>query len=67
VIDVRLIGPDREAACIETQVERVHASSDIVIGGTQHIDPQRSRPLFHIFRHCFAPGSELVQTFRAKV
>ncbi|WP_254427186.1 flavin reductase family protein [Rhodanobacter sp. C01] len=52
---------------LELEVLRVHAHAEIVIPGTQHIDPARYHPLFYVFRHYFGRGSRLGRTFKAEV
>lgn len=54
-------------AILELEVLRVHAHEDIVIPGTQHIDPARYDPLFYVFRHYFGRGPRLGRTFKAEV
>jgi flavin reductase (DIM6/NTAB) family NADH-FMN oxidoreductase RutF len=61
------IGPDRAAACVETEVIRVHADREIVVPGTNHVDPAKWNPLFYVFRHYFSRGSQLGKTFRAEI
>ncbi|MEV6011037.1 flavin reductase family protein [Streptomyces sp. NPDC051976] len=51
---------------IEAEVVRVHADADIVVPGTQHIDPGRWHPLIYNFRHYFGLGGELGHTFRSQ-
>lgn len=43
--------PDPGCAVVEVEVIRVHAHQDLVVPGTQHIDPLRWNPLFYVFRH----------------
>lgn len=50
---------------VETRVLRVHAHRRIVVPGTNHIDPTRWGPLLYVFRHYFATGRRLGQTFKA--
>lgn len=52
---------------LELEVLAVHAHADIVVPGTSHIDPQRYRPLFYVFRHYFGVGPALGRTFKAEV
>lgn len=60
-------GPDRDGfVIIETHVQRVHAHPDIVVAGTDHIDPSRWTPLLYVFRHYFGTGPDLGKTFRAE-
>jgi flavin reductase (DIM6/NTAB) family NADH-FMN oxidoreductase RutF len=59
----RLVGG---AFCVEAQVIRVHAASQIIIDGSNHIAPHAWHPLLYVFRHYFAPGNELGKTFRAE-
>ena len=51
----------------ELEVLHVHAHEDVVITGTQHIDPQRYQPLFYLFRHYVGRGAALGKTFKAEV
>jgi flavin reductase (DIM6/NTAB) family NADH-FMN oxidoreductase RutF len=51
---------------VEAQVLRVHADSDIVVPGTQHIDPSRWSPLIYNFRHYYGLGAELGHSFRTE-
>lgn len=44
---------------VEAQVERVHAAPEIVVDGTEHVDPRAWQPLIYTFRHYFALGREL--------
>jgi flavin reductase (DIM6/NTAB) family NADH-FMN oxidoreductase RutF len=66
VTAIRKIGPDQVAACVETEVIRVHAHREIVRAGTNHVDPKKWNPLLYVFRHYFSCGSELGKTFRAE-
>lgn len=60
-------GPDRgDFVIVETHVEYVHADPDIVVPGTDHIDPGRWVPLLYVFRHYFGTGPDLGRTFRAE-
>jgi flavin reductase (DIM6/NTAB) family NADH-FMN oxidoreductase RutF len=67
VSGIRTIGPEQTAAAVEVQVVRVHAAPEIVIEGTNHIDPSRLTPLLYVFRHYVAAGARLGRTFRAEV
>ncbi len=51
---------------VEAEVLRVHADADIVVPGTQHIDPSRWSPLIYNFRHYFGLGTELGHSFRTE-
>ncbi|MFI7341502.1 flavin reductase family protein [Streptomyces sp. NPDC050085] len=64
-VDVR---PDAggEFTVVEAAVRRVHATSDIVVPGTGHIDPVAWSPLVHNFRHYFGLGPELGHTYRSE-
>lgn len=53
-------------AIIEAQVRRVHVAAELVVPGTQHVDLQRWRPLFCMFRHYFGLGDESASNFRAE-
>ena len=50
---------------IEVRALRVHARSDVVPAGTDHIDPVGWRPLLYVFRSYFGTGPELGRNFRA--
>ncbi|MGH8182331.1 MAG: flavin reductase family protein [Rhodanobacteraceae bacterium] len=52
---------------VELQIVKVHAHVDVVVAGTQHIDPCRYRPLFYVFRHYYGVGERLGRTFKAEV
>jgi flavin reductase (DIM6/NTAB) family NADH-FMN oxidoreductase RutF len=67
VSDIRTIGPEQTAAAVEVQVVRVHAAPEIVIEGTNRIDPSRWTPLLYVFRHYIAAGARLGRTSRAEV
>lgn len=54
-------------AIIELEVLHVHAHADVVIPGTQHIDPASYAPLFYLFRHYVGRGETLGKTFKAQV
>jgi flavin reductase (DIM6/NTAB) family NADH-FMN oxidoreductase RutF len=51
---------------IEAEVLRVHARADLVVPGTQHVDPARWNPLTYNFRHYFGLGTELGHSFRSQ-
>lgn len=60
-------GPDGASfRAVECHVESVHADPDIVVPGTDHIDPARWTPLLYVFRHYFGTGPQLGATFRAE-
>lgn len=50
---------------IEIQVSKIHAHEDIIIPGTDYIDPNFWQPLIYVFRHYFGTGKELGKTFKA--
>jgi flavin reductase (DIM6/NTAB) family NADH-FMN oxidoreductase RutF len=54
-------------AIIELEVLHVHAHADVVVPGTQHIDPSCYSPLFYLFRHYVGRGEHLGKTFKAQV
>jgi flavin reductase (DIM6/NTAB) family NADH-FMN oxidoreductase RutF len=54
-------------AIAELRVIRVHAHEDVVVPGTQHIDPPHYQPLFYLFRHYVGCGAPLGKTFKAEV
>jgi flavin reductase (DIM6/NTAB) family NADH-FMN oxidoreductase RutF len=54
-------------AIIELEVLHVHAHADIVVPGTQHIDPVNYAPLFYLFRHYVGRGTTFGKTFKAQV
>ncbi len=43
---------------VEAEVTRVHAAPEIVVPGTEHIDPRAWRPMIYSFRHYFGLGAE---------
>ncbi len=43
---------------VEAEVVRVHAAREIVVPGTDHIDPRAWRPMIYSFRHYFDLGEE---------
>ena len=51
---------------IEAAVLRVHAAAQLVIPGTDYVDPSEWSPLIYNFRHYFALGAELGHTFRSE-
>lgn len=66
VTAIRPIG-DGTAASVEVEVVRVHAAAEIVVPGTNHVDPHEWSPLLYVFRHYVAAGERLGRTFRAEV
>ena len=50
----------------EAEVLRVHASPEIVVPGTQHVDPGAWSPLVYNFRHYFGLGPELGHSYRTQ-
>ncbi len=55
-----------EFVIVEARVLRVHADPDIVVPGTQHVDPARWSPLIYNFRHYFGLGEERGHSFRSE-
>jgi flavin reductase (DIM6/NTAB) family NADH-FMN oxidoreductase RutF len=51
----------------ELEVLHVHAHDEVVVPGTQHVDPVRYQPLFYLFRHYVGRGDALGKTFKAEV
>lgn len=51
----------------ELEVLHVHAHDDVVVPGTQHVDPRQYQPLFYLFRHYVGRGQPLGKTFKAEV
>lgn len=43
---------------VEAEVVRLHASTGIVVPGTNHVDPRAWKPIIYSFRHYFGLGSE---------
>ncbi|MBO9661764.1 flavin reductase [Dokdonella sp.] len=54
-------------AVVETEVVAVHAHADVVVPGSDHVDPTRFDPLLYVFRHYVAGGERLGRTFKAEV
>lgn len=52
---------------IEAEVLQVYAHDDVTLGGSDHIDPLRFRPLLYVFRHYVGGGAALGRTFKAEV
>ena len=52
-------------AAVEVEILRVHAHEH-VLRDSNHIDPQRWRPLIYNFRHYFGLGEERGKSFRAE-
>jgi flavin reductase (DIM6/NTAB) family NADH-FMN oxidoreductase RutF len=67
ILAVHLLAGDCCCAAVETQVVRVHAHPDIVVTGTNHIDPQKWHPLFYVFRHYFSTGERLGKNSWAEI
>jgi flavin reductase (DIM6/NTAB) family NADH-FMN oxidoreductase RutF len=67
VLAVHALAGDCGCAAIETQVVRVHAHPDIVLLGTNHINPQKWHPLFYVFRHYFSTGEHLGKNSWAEI
>lgn len=51
---------------VEVAVSMVHAASDIVVPGTNHLDPGRWSPLIYNFRHYFGLGKQLGHSYRSE-
>lgn len=62
------VAPDAsgEFLIVQARVVTVHADPDIVVPGTQHIDPRRWSPLIYNFRHYFGLGPQLGHNFRSE-
>jgi flavin reductase (DIM6/NTAB) family NADH-FMN oxidoreductase RutF len=67
VLAIHLLAGDCGLAAVETQIVRVHAHPDIVVAGTNHIDPQQWHPLFYVFRHYFSTGARLGKNSWAEI
>ncbi|TCC28075.1 flavin reductase family protein [Kribbella speibonae] len=50
----------------QARVVRVHAAQEIVVPGTSHIAPAAWSPLIYNFRHYYALGPELGESFRTE-
>lgn len=51
---------------VQAKVIRVHADPRIVVPGTSYVDPARWSPLVYNFRHYFALGAQLGESFRTE-
>lgn len=63
-------GADREASdvrILEVRVLQVHAHTDVLHEGSDHIDTARWSPLLYVFRHYFGTGGRLGLNFRAQM
>ncbi len=67
VVRIHVLAGDVGLAAVETQVVRVHARADIVVPGTNYIDPQKWHPLFYVFRHYFSTGKRLGKNSWAEI
>lgn len=59
-------GPDDGFLIAEAEVLRVHADDDLIVPGTEHIDPAAWQPLIYNFRHYFGLGDQLGHTYRSE-
>ncbi|MBM7503478.1 flavin reductase family protein [Agromyces aurantiacus] len=50
---------------VEVAVSMVHAATDIVVPGTNHIDPATWSPLIYNFRHYFGLSDQLGHSYRS--
>ena len=48
-----------EYLMVEAEVVRVHAAPEIVVPGTDHVDPRAWHPTIYSFRHYFDIGAEV--------
>jgi flavin reductase (DIM6/NTAB) family NADH-FMN oxidoreductase RutF len=53
-------------AILETSVQEVHVSRELLRPGTHRIIPERWSPLLYVFRHYVAADTHLGRTFRAE-
>jgi flavin reductase (DIM6/NTAB) family NADH-FMN oxidoreductase RutF len=67
VLAIHPLALDFGCAAVETKVVRVHAHEEIVVPGTNHIDPLKWQPLFYVFRHYFSTGERLGKNDWAEV
>ena len=44
---------------VEAEVVRVHASREITVEGTNHLDPEAWHPLIYAYRHFYDRGAEV--------
>jgi flavin reductase (DIM6/NTAB) family NADH-FMN oxidoreductase RutF len=65
VRSINEIGDEADIAAVEVEILHVHAHENIV-HGSNHIDPQKWRPLIYNFRHYFGLGQELGKSFRSE-
>ena len=66
VRSIHLIGvEDNGIAAVEVEILQVHAHVNIV-RGSNHVDPQKWRPLIYSFRHYFGLDRELGKSFRSE-
>jgi len=57
---------DGDFVIVEARVLSVHADPEIVVAGTDHIDPGAWNPLIYNFRHYFGLGPQLGHSFRSE-
>ncbi len=48
-----------EFGMVEAEVVRVHASREITVEGTNHLDPEAWHPLIYAYRHFYDRGAEV--------
>jgi len=69
-IEAEVLRADADAGenflVVEVRAVRVHASPEIVVPGTDHIDPHRWSPLIYNFRHYHGLGAELGHSSRSQ-
>lgn len=56
----------KEFLIVEAEVLKVHADPEIVVEGTDHVDPGVWKPLIYNFRHYFGLGEELGRSYRSQ-
>ena len=63
-----VVRPDSrgEFLVVEAEVLTVHAAPELVVPGTEHVDPKAWSPLIYNFRHYFGLGTELGHSFRSE-
>ncbi|MGI5121567.1 flavin reductase family protein [Marinactinospora thermotolerans] len=53
-------------AMVEAEVLHVHVRPDLSVPGSDHVDVGAWHPLFYVFRHFIAAGTDLGRDFRAE-
>jgi flavin reductase (DIM6/NTAB) family NADH-FMN oxidoreductase RutF len=69
-LEARAVRVDADASgdltVVQAEVLRVHADEDVVVPGTDHVDPARWNPMIYSFRHYFGLGRQYGHSHRSE-